>query len=157
MITEPDTPSQFWLSALTGSDDASAKDRTLQTMCQSWPEYSDRTSDDDSAWVDHLTDYLNNLVDLRLNHVRAWVESNTSRFTGTHAAVDNLHRTFEAETVEVKGNVQLCKVQCASCRLLCLHAKFHDGAHQCATDHKCHHSCQFIDEHSGYLEPCSLP
>jgi hypothetical protein len=52
------------------------------------------------------------------------------RFQGGHAAIEDLRRRFSTVLViEMKANVQLCRAQCASCHLLCIRSRLHDGDH----------------------------
>ena len=156
-IIVSDSSARFWLNSIHGETDKDGLERTLRVLCEGWPSFNTRISQEDSVWVDHLSKYLDNLVAQRLDHVQEWIKSNTSRFTGSHAAVENLRRAFEVESVEMKRNVQLCKTKCNDCHLHCTRAKFHDGLHHCATDHACPHPCQFVEAHSWTPEPCCLP
>ncbi|KAG1739641.1 hypothetical protein EDD22DRAFT_922084 [Suillus occidentalis] len=52
-------------------------------------------------------------------------------------------RTFGSATIDLKSNLQLCKLKCASCELLCIQSRLHDGQHHCQTSHACIHSCDF--------------
>ncbi|KAH9005432.1 hypothetical protein EDB86DRAFT_2825090 [Lactarius hatsudake] len=90
----------------------------------------------DPEWVGELASYLSRLIDLRVNHVRLWLDSNLGRFQGGHAAIEDLRRRFENLVIEMKANVQLCRAQCASCHLLCIRSRLHDGDHGCQTSHK---------------------
>ncbi|KAH8993667.1 hypothetical protein EDB83DRAFT_2304539 [Lactarius deliciosus] len=100
----------------------------------------------DSEWVGELASHLSGLIDLRINHVRLWLDSNLGRFQGGHAAIEDLRRRFDSLIIEMKANVQLCKVQCASCHLLCIRSRLHDGDHGCQTPHKCAHTCEFCKD-----------
>jgi hypothetical protein len=46
----------------------------------------------------------------------------------------------------MKTNVQLCGAQCASCHLLCVRSRLHEGDHSCNTDHKCEFNCGFCED-----------
>ncbi|KAI9511014.1 hypothetical protein F5148DRAFT_456358 [Russula earlei] len=48
--------------------------------------------------------------------------------------------------IEMKTNVQLCGAQCASCLLLCVRSRLHEGDHSCNTTHKCVHNCDFCED-----------
>jgi hypothetical protein len=100
----------------------------------------------DSDWLAELGEYLNGLVDLRVNHVRAWLNCNLGRFQGGHAAIDELRRRFDNMVIEMKANVQLCGATCASCHLLCTRSRLHDGDHKCNTSHECVHNCEFCED-----------
>ena len=100
----------------------------------------------DSEWIGGLTSHLNELIDLRVNHVQNWLDSNLERFQGSHAAIDDLRRRFDSLITEMKTNVQLCSTQCASCHLLCIRSRLHEGDHSCQTAHKCVHNCEFCED-----------
>ncbi|KAI9434861.1 hypothetical protein H4582DRAFT_2080533 [Lactarius indigo] len=100
----------------------------------------------DSEWMREIVSHLNGLVDLRVNHVRRWLDSNLERFQGGHAAIEDLRRRFDTIVIEMKTNVQLCKAQCASCHLLCIRSRLHEGEHSCRTTHKCVHNCEFCGD-----------
>src|ERR1700747_38753 len=72
----------------------------------------------DSEFVAKLRIRLNALIDLRVNHVRSWLDFNLARFQDGHAAIEDLRRRFDNLVIEMKTNVQLCGVQCTSCHLL---------------------------------------
>ncbi|KAI9455179.1 hypothetical protein BJY52DRAFT_1224795, partial [Lactarius psammicola] len=50
------------------------------------------------------------LVDLRVDHVKRWLDSNLERFEGGHAAIEDLRRSFDRLVIEMTANVQLCRV-----------------------------------------------
>ena len=100
----------------------------------------------DSEWVGELASYLNWLVDLRVNHVKHWLDSNLERFEGGHAASEDLRRSFDRLVIEMTFNVQLCRAQCGSCHLFCIRGRLHEGDHSCQTTHKCMHDCEFCGD-----------
>jgi hypothetical protein len=100
----------------------------------------------DSDWVAELVSYLKGLVDLRVNHVRSWLDCNLGRFKSGHAAIEDLRRRFDNMVIELRTNVQLCGAQCASCNLICIRSRLHEGEHSCSTDHRCAHSCGFCED-----------
>ncbi|KAI0290685.1 hypothetical protein BC826DRAFT_1176746, partial [Russula brevipes] len=126
----------------------------LTALLEAWNPTTPRQSIPDSEWAAELTSYLNSLVDLRVKHVRSWLDCNTMRFQGDHAAIQNLHRRFDNMVIEMKTNIQICGAQCSSCHLLCIHSRFHEGDHSCNTTHKCAHICGFC-ECEGDVKPCS--
>ncbi|KAI0250874.1 hypothetical protein BJV78DRAFT_526274 [Lactifluus subvellereus] len=113
-----------------------------------------RQSVPDSEWMAELASCLNRLIDLRVGHVRAWLDCNLERFQGGHAAIGDLRRTFDNKVIEMKTNVQLCGAQCFLCHLLCVRSRFHEGDHSCKTNHGCAHKCGFCE---GDLKPCGTP
>ncbi|TDL23180.1 hypothetical protein BD410DRAFT_721351 [Rickenella mellea] len=155
VIAADDTDVYFWVKSLHADSEA---DDFLLRICKSWPDFDKRHSVDERIWLSQLTEYFDNLVTLRLSHVLEWINSNVSRFTagGSHAAIDNLRRSYEAESVEIRRVVRLCMTKCASCHLLCIQSKHHEGSHDCTTSHSCPHLCQFDQEHAGIADICYL-
>jgi hypothetical protein len=105
----------------------------------------------DSGWVAELGTYLSGLVELRVNRVRSWLDCNLKRFEGGHAAIEDLRRRFDNMVIELRTNVQFCGAQCASCNLICIRSRLHEGEHNCNTNHKCAHNCEFCQDDPG---PC---
>ena len=124
----------------------------LIALLESWSPSLPRQLIPDSEWVAELIKYLNGLVDLRINHVRSWLDCNLARFEGGHAAIEDIHRRFDNMVIELRTGVQLCGAQCASCNLLCIRSRLHEGDHNCNTDHKCTHVCGFCEDEP---RPCS--
>jgi hypothetical protein len=100
----------------------------------------------DSEFVAKLRKRLNDLIDLRVNHVRSWLDCNLARFQGSHAAIENLRRRFDNMVIEMIANTQLCGAQCTSCHLLCVRSWLHEDDHSCNTDHKCTFNCGFCED-----------
>ena len=120
-------------------------ERHLVALLEHWRPRTPRQSIPDAEWITGLTAYLQGLVDLRINHVRLWLDSNIERFHGGPAAIDDLRRRFDNIVIEIKTNVQLCKAKCASCYLLCARGLLHEGDHNCRTSHECTHNCGFCE------------
>lgn len=118
----------------------------LVDLLKSWVLGVPRQFLPDSEFVAELKKRLNDLIDLRVNHVRFWLDCNLARFQGGHAAIEDLRRKFDNIVIEMKINVQLCGVQCASCHLLCVRSRLHEGDHSCNTDHKCAFNCEFCED-----------
>ena len=121
----------------------------LLALLSSWKPSTPRQFMPDSEWVAELVTYLNGLADLRVDHVRSWLDCNLGRFEGGHAAIGDLHRRFDNMAIELRTNVQLCGTQCSSCNLLCIRSRFHEGEHSCTTNHKCAHHCGFCEDDPG--------
>jgi hypothetical protein len=115
-------------------------------LLDSWSPSTPRQVIPDSEWVAELLTYLNGLVDLRVNHVRSWLDCNLGRFQGGHAATGDLRRRFDNMAIELRTNVQLCGAQCASCHLQCIRSRLHQGEHSCNTNHICAHNCEFCED-----------
>ena len=151
-----DSTAAFWVNKVHAYSSKLSKEDALRDICHSWPNYNNRLTIPDNEWTEMLSQYVNDLVTHRVDHVQAWVDSNLAKFGKSNAAMEELSRTMDAEVVEVRRAVQLCKIQCNQCHLLCLDARFHEGPHNCSTDHLCKWNCQFEDAHVDGPEACSL-
>lgn len=108
-------------------------------------------------WTNELDEYLAGLAANRVDYVRQWLEINSARFSSDTTTFEGLRREFESLAVALRSTVQLCKLQCAECQLLCLKTRHHQEPHGCDTDHRCMHSCAFTEEHQGMETTCGLP
>jgi len=124
----------------------------LVALIESWCPSMTRQLIPDSEWVAKLVRHLNGLVDLRVNHVRSWLDCNLARFERSHPAIEDIRRRFNNMVIELRTNVQLCGAQCASCNLLCIRSRLHEGDHDCNTNHKCTSVCRFCEDEP---RPCS--
>lgn len=132
----------------------------LSVLRQSWPAYDKRFDIPDVAdtvWADELDQYLEDQIGRRIEHVRVWIDVNTSRFKADTTNFSDLHREFQNMAGGMKSNVRLCKIQCGSCQLLCLHPRHHEGPHDCQTNHQCPQVCSFVDEHDSGNRVCGMP
>ena len=118
----------------------------LAALLESWVPSAPRQSMPDSEFFAELKKHLNELIDLRVNHVLSWLDCNLARFQGSHAAIEDLRRRFDNMVIEMKTNVQLCGAQCVSCHLFCVRSRLHEGDHSCNTDHKCAFNCGFCED-----------
>ena len=101
--------------------------------------------------------FLEDLVEKRICHVRSWIDINLSGFQQeNNSAIEELRRAIDSGIVDLKRGISICKVQCEDCRFLCLLPPFHDGMHDCETDHECHFNCDFTEKHDG-PRSCKLP
>lgn len=136
------------------------KERMLAVTRTTWTHFSARGERLDSEWIIGLSAYLEELADMRIDHVAEWIASNLSRFQASHANIERLRRDFDVAIVDLKANVRLCKVKCGSCHFSCLLPWGHDTeelAHDCQTDHLCKHFCDFGDEHIEEEKKCGYP
>jgi len=124
----------------------------LMALLESWSPRTPRQLLPDSEWAAELVKYLNGLVDLRVSHVRFWLDCNLTRFERGHAALEDIRRRFDNMVIELRTGVQLCGAQCVSCNLLCIRSRLHEGDHICNTNHKCTHVCGFCEDEP---RPCS--
>ncbi|KAK0489058.1 hypothetical protein IW261DRAFT_1602879 [Armillaria novae-zelandiae] len=83
------------------------RELTLDHLRSEWQCNHPRQEVPDGDWADSLEQHLQTLVDMRVNRVRAWIESNLSRFTATHATITELNREFENAQVDLMSNVTL--------------------------------------------------
>ena len=145
-----DTDARF---AISGREQITPMDveRHLFVLLKFWNESTPRQSVPDTEWIERFVSLLQGLIDLRVKHVRLWLDSNLERFQAGHSTVEDLLRKFDNMVIEMKANVQLCGVQCSSCHLLCVRGRIHEGDHSCKTNHKCVHDCAFC---AGGLKPC---
>ncbi|KAG2112788.1 hypothetical protein BD769DRAFT_1391798 [Suillus cothurnatus] len=151
-IGMPDTSTKF---SLAGGQDSHSCETTLQVLSHAWGDYNSRYHMPDDIWIENLIMYIDTLVNLRIAHVCEWISSNVARFQNRQASIDELMRTFKSATVDLKSNLQLCKLKCGSCELLCIQSRLHDGQHDCQTSHHCVHSCDFYAS-SGEMKACSM-
>ena len=128
--------------------------RHLVDLLEFWNQSTPRQSVPDSEWIEQFVSLLHRLIDLRVRHVRLWLDSNLERFQAGHSAIESLLRRFDNMVIEMKANVQLCGVQCSSCHLLCIRSRLHEGEHSCKTSHNCAHECSFCKD---ALKPCGSP
>jgi hypothetical protein len=122
----------------------------LAELMKPWTNINKRDyTESDRTWMEDLSQYLLGLADNRIEHVRQWIDSNLSRFKVDNANIDALRRLLDSMVIDLKSQVELCKMKCESCNLLCIRSRRHDtkDSHHCDTDHKCTHSCEIDDGH----------
>ncbi|KZV72346.1 hypothetical protein PENSPDRAFT_649928, partial [Peniophora sp. CONT] len=140
-----DSTTQFFISS--SDSDPRQRDIMLEDMRHNWDNYYQRQTMPDSEFFAALSQYLAELVEMRINHVRQWVNENLARFQTGHDSIDGLRRTLDAAVIDLKAGTQLCGSQCASCELLCIKGRSHDEStpHDCLTTHECMHICSYCD------------
>ncbi|KAG9308631.1 hypothetical protein JVU11DRAFT_11582 [Chiua virens] len=141
----PDSDARFFVPNLDHSQEMT-REEVLDALFADWHEFDSRQLIPDAQWAEELAQYLEDLADMRINHVRAWVQSNLVRFQAGQASVMELQRTLESAIIDMKSSVQLCRVQCAFCQLLCIQDRLHEGPHDCKTKHVCTQSCEYCVE-----------
>ncbi|KAK0239018.1 hypothetical protein EDD85DRAFT_769081 [Armillaria nabsnona] len=156
LIDGEDSDARFFLD-LSGKSSAE-RESTLNRLRCSW-QHKHYRQVPDGDWADALERHLQRLVDMRVNRVRAWIDSNLSRFTAMHATITELNRAFDNAQVDLRSSVALCTIKCSSCNLLCVGSRRHDPdmPHDCQTSHKCTKPCEFMDEHTDGPKPCGFP
>ena len=127
----PDTPHQLFIGG--GGDQSLSRERMLTVLRTAWESYASRQYTTEDEWIAGLIQHLETIVDLRIAHVREWLDQNLSRFQevggsgGSHASIDELKRRFESSIADLKGSVQLCGMTCAGCQLRCVQSRMHEG------------------------------
>jgi hypothetical protein len=158
-IDFPDTHARFFVADVEHSQVAS-REGVLDALITEWDEYGSRQLVPDAQWAEELAQYLENLAEMRIDHVRAWVKSNLTRFQAGHASVMELERALESTMIDLKSSVQLCQMPCATCQLFCIQSRFHEGTHDCKTTHVCTQSCEYCAEadelEEGEEKKCSM-
>ena len=66
-----------------------------------------------SDWMENLTSYISRLIDLCVNHIRLWLNSNLKRFQASHATVEDLQRQFDNMAIKMRVNAQFCSTHCS--------------------------------------------
>jgi hypothetical protein len=153
-VDKPDTSACFFLGGI-GIQNASCE-QVLTVLRDAWDQADSRQLMLDAEWASELSAHLNNLVEMRVEHVREWITLNLSRFQTSHANIEELRRTFESATVDLKAGVQLCKAKCASCHLLCVQSRLHNSTHDCQTSHECIRVCDFCNDNPGERKDCTM-
>ncbi|KAJ6514906.1 hypothetical protein C8R47DRAFT_1172974 [Mycena vitilis] len=156
-IDQPDTLSRFLLS----KSDATPEEQQdiLRTLQMSWDQFGVRQRMSEDQWIGGLSHFLLDRAEMRIEHVFHWIGSNLARFKSNNANMDLLRRDFDSGAVDLRSNVEICRMQCASCNLLCILGRRHgtDTAHDCQTSHKCLYPCDFLDQHTEletYVRSC---
>ncbi|KAG1848075.1 hypothetical protein DFJ58DRAFT_729977 [Suillus subalutaceus] len=106
-IEMPDTSTEF---SLAGGPQSSSRETALQVLSHAWDDYGSRHHMPEDRWIENLLAHIDSLVNLRVTHAREWISSNVARFQSGQASIDELMRTFESATVDLKSNLQLCKL-----------------------------------------------
>ena len=153
-----DGDARFFVADVEHSKNMSHEE-VLHALVTEWDEFDSRQLVPDAQWTQELAQYLENLAEMRIDHVRAWVKSNLMRFQAGHASVMELQRTVESAVIDLKSSVQLCRMQCGSCQMFCIRNRFHEDAHDCKTTHTCTQSCEYCTEageHEGEGKKCSM-
>ena len=161
VIDLPDTPYQLFIGG--GGDQSVSRERILKVLRTAWDRHVSRQYIPEDEWIASLTQHLETIVNLRIAHVREWLDQNLSRFLatggggGSHARIDELKLHFESSIVDLKDNVQLCGLTCAACQLRCVRSRAHEGVHDCRSDHLCVHECDFcLALEPGEHWPCIM-
>ena len=149
-IESPDTDACFFVANVEHPQKMSSEE-VLDALVTKWDEFDSRQLVPDTQWAEELAQYLEGLVEMRIDRIRAWVKSNLTHFQASHASVMELHRALESAVIDLRSSVQLCRMQCTCCQLLCIRNRSHEGAHDCRTMHACTQSCEYCAEAGSEL------
>ncbi|KAJ6620545.1 hypothetical protein B0H10DRAFT_1063347 [Mycena sp. CBHHK59/15] len=151
LIEKPDTASRFFISEspLLAADKKRERENILASLQQTWDGHGSRHQQSDTEWTKGLSRYLADLVQTRLEHVFEWISSNLSRFKSSHVNMELLRREYESAALELGSNVEICRMTCTSCHLLCILSRHHDTdqPHNCQTSHLCTQPCEYEGDH----------
>ncbi|KIJ14073.1 hypothetical protein PAXINDRAFT_100399 [Paxillus involutus ATCC 200175] len=82
---------RFFLA--TGHTHDVPRENTLSILRQTWVLAPSRQHVPDPEWVDGLSEHLETIVNMRIEHVHEWLAANISRFQAGHASIDDVSRT----------------------------------------------------------------
>ena len=137
---------------------AQQREQHLQKLLEPMMQSTDQFDLDQAKWVRSLSDHLEHLATLRINHVRQWLDSNTARFSQDLPPLQEVYRVFDTMSVTLRSNIKLCGLQCADCQLACIASYHHEGPHDCLTSHTCPHRCDYVQAHMDESDiGCGLP
>ncbi|CAL1701264.1 unnamed protein product [Somion occarium] len=156
-IDKPDSAAKFYLADTKASVQLAEQEHSLASLVNTWDLFGQRFDLSEQDWVEGLSNFLDGLANDRIDHVQEWLQVNTARFKGDSPQFEDIRRLYDSLVISLRSNIRLCTMQCSECQLLCLHARHHEGEHDCRTTHHCSHACQYVDEHAGNLESCGLP
>ncbi|CUA74500.1 hypothetical protein RSOLAG22IIIB_11257 [Rhizoctonia solani] len=137
-----------------GKEEELAEKALAALIHRSKPPPASRPHMKESEYVEALQECLNESLEHRLGTVEQWIRSNTSHFTLENPELRELNKSLAIMSNAMQAAVKLCHTCCSQCKLLCLRAYRHSGAHQCGTDHRCVFDCE-VKEHEEQ-PPCGL-
>ncbi len=154
----PDTESVLYLSGVENEEqEADGSEACLTKLQGTWSEFTARPDTPENIWVEDLDTFLNRIAYDRIALVKAWLDVNMARFKTDTTHFESIRRSFEGMAVSLRANIQLCKLQCGVCQLLCIRRKYHSGSHQCGTSHQCPKPCDYSEKTYIHNEVCGLP
>jgi len=124
----------------------------LEQLRESWEGMATRFSVHEEEFIGCFNNHLTGLARARIEHVRRWLDANTSRFKD-HPDIKDLNNCFDRLCHGILTSVTLCGSRCHACDLLCLNRRNHGGIHECKTNHKCPQPCTFLGQHGSPMEP----
>ena len=103
-----DGDARFFIANVEYSQNMTRKE-VLHAPVTEWDEFDSRQLVPDPQWAQELAQHLEDLAEIRIVHVRAWVKSNFMRFQAGHASVMELQGTLESAVIDLKSSVQPCR------------------------------------------------
>jgi hypothetical protein len=148
MIDGPNVSGTFFVAEVADPDSNLSLNEMvcLEQLRQSWEGLATRFSVHEEEFVDRFNNHLAGLARARIEHVRCWLNANTSRFKD-HPDIKDLNNCFDRLCYGILTSITLCGSRCHACDLLCLIRRNHGGSHECKTDHKCPQLCTYLDQH----------
>ncbi|KAB5590852.1 hypothetical protein CTheo_5695 [Ceratobasidium theobromae] len=107
-------------------------------------------------FIERLQQQLLQDLDLRIKHVRHWVQVNVQRFPPENQDIRNIHGKIDSLEIAMRAALQLCSEKCSTCHYLCVRPRRHVEEHQCGTTHRCPFLCEVSNQHSDPVD-CGLP
>jgi len=104
-----DSDARFFVANVEHSQNMS-REEVLHVLVTEWDEFDSRQLIPDAQWVQELAQHLEDLAEMRIDRVRAWVKSNLTRFQAGHASV--ISSRGPSRAIDLKSSVQLCLMQC---------------------------------------------
>jgi len=138
--------SQYILHVPHASGELSLPTSWLAELGTLWPERLNRHKTTEADFISGYNEFLQGLVEERLELVGRWLQVNTARFR-KHSEVQDLMRAFRRDGEQMTASTLLCGSRCGSCGLLCLEMRRHEGEHDCGTTHRCAHPCERLADH----------
>ena len=124
----------------------------LGRLREAWEGLTTRYSIDEEEFVGRFNNHLAELARTRIEHVRRWLDANTSRFKD-HPDIKDLNNYFDRLCHGILTSITLCGSRCHACDLLCLNRRNHGGSHECNTNHKCPQVCTYMNQHESLVGP----
>lgn len=135
------------------------QERVLTRLFSSFASFDQRFESDDRHWITMLQGHLDGRARERIARVHEWLRLNMARFQveAESPLFEEVRRLSEDLTISLHSSIQICASQCANCQLCCLRPKYHEGIHNCSTNHSCIRLCEYAVDHSNDPVPCGLP
>ena len=103
----PDTRFRFYVVENGPQGQPASREEALQQLRSACRDFDHRFDMSEMEWLEALQVFIDERVDMRIQHVRSWLVANTAKFPPTHADIQGLHRTFDERAIDLKAAVQL--------------------------------------------------